>query len=386
VDELDIYLQLIESWAHRSIGELPDWIDPLRYLTQQLQNGNHEVSTAVACQEKLLTDEDMDFARPYIEGDILKGYPERRIAALLKLTSEMQGRRRQIELSRTLARYRPSEDALLLSNPTIAPALSKHREMVSVSMLQQIDRSAMFTFKEPEPQQEAATVKLTSFLNPEIVNFVRSKCPPSAALEVRLDPDYPSASADPPNATYTPPLHSNFSQVLTGVPLRKLLRLKVLTASPPMSLKQDPEAALEYFSRGLRSLQAFGSRDGDRAEIYLEELIDTSTVRLDRSGELTTDTNGIIVGRMIHCDTTAPDATPCEQVQLFHLDLAINVYAGETGSKRLATPLSTRVEATERIHLFKVAPAPLSLLPGIAWLFFSRSPRQLMRFFIDLVA
>jgi hypothetical protein len=385
MDELDVYLQLIDSWAQRRIGELPDWIDPLHFLVKQLKSGHAEISTAVACQEKLLTSEDMDFARPYIEGEILKGYPEPQIAALLKLTCEMQAVRRQIELSRTLARYRPSEDALVLAIPTIAPALSKHKEMVSISTLKQMDRSAMFSFREPGSDQEV-TVKLTSFLNPELVNFVLSNSPPSTAVEVRLDPDYPSESADPPNATYTPPLHSNFSQVLTGVQLRNLLRFKALTASPPMSFKEDPEAALEYFSRGLRSLQAFGSRDADRAEIYIEELIDTSTVRLDRSGELTTDTNGTIIGRMIHCDTTAPDATPCENVELFHLDLAINVYAGEAGTKRLATPLGSRVEATERIHLFKVSPAPLSLLPGIAWLFFSRSPRQLIRFFIDLVA
>jgi hypothetical protein len=168
--------------------------------------------------------------------------------------------------------------------------------------------------------------------------------------------------------------------------LRNLLRLKVLTAPPPVSLKEEPEAALEYFSRGLRSLQAFGSRGGDRAEIYLEELVDTSTVRLDPSGELTAGSDGTIIGRMIHCDTTAPDATPCENVELFHLDLAINVYAGATGPKRLATPLGRRVEATDRIHLFKASPLPLSLLPGIAWLFFARSPRQLVQFLRELVA
>jgi hypothetical protein len=328
----------------------------------------------------------MDFARPFIEGDILKGYPEPLIAALLRLTCEMQERRRQIELSRTLTRYRPDTDPLVLVHPEIEPALSKHKEMVSVSTLRQIDRSAMFSFKEQGSEQEAATVKLTSFLNPELVNFVRSNSQPRTAVEVRLDPDYPSESADPPNATYTPPLPSFFLQVLTGVPLRNLLRLKALTVPPLLSLKEDPEAALEYFSRGLRSLQAFGSRGGDRAEIYLEELVDTSTVRLDQSGELTAGSDGTVIGRMIHCDTTAPDATPCEKVELFHLDLAINVYAGETGLKRLAAPLTSRVEATQRIHLFKASPAPLSLLPGIAWLFFARSPRQLMRYLKDLVA
>jgi hypothetical protein len=48
MDELDVYLQLIDSWAQRRIGELPDRIDPLHFLVKQLKSGHADISTAVA--------------------------------------------------------------------------------------------------------------------------------------------------------------------------------------------------------------------------------------------------------------------------------------------------------------------------------------------------
>jgi len=386
VEDIDIYFELIESWAQRSIGEQADWNDPIGFLIRYIQNRHAEVSAAVTCQEELLTEEDKSFARPFIEEGFLRGQSESRIAALLTMTREMQQRRQSIELSRTLARYKPDSDTLVLSNPGIEAELSKHREMVSVSLLCQIDRSGMFTFKALGSKQADSRVKMTSLLNPELVNFVLKNSSSDAKVEVRLDPDYPSSSADPPLATDTPELSPLFLQLLKHVAFKRFLRVKTWATHQPQTIKDDPEAALQYFSRGLRSLEVFGSRSGDRAEIYIEELVDTSTVRRDPHGELTVASGGTIVGRMIHCDTTAADDTPCNDVELCHLDLAINVYEGRLGQERLVTPMTSRVTTADRIHLFKSAPIALNLLPGIAWLFFARSPRQLGQLFRELLA
>lgn len=141
----------------------------------------------------------------------------------------------------------------------------------------------------------------------------------------------------------------------------------------PKSVAHDPLTAMHYV-RGLRSLQMHRVNQVGYVDGYLEELVDQSEVSFDSAdSEFRSNNRGPVLGRMIHFDTQAADETPCEEVDLIHLDLAINIYKGKTGSERLATPMSTRVEASERIHLLKGVPLSLKLLPAIAYLFLWRS-------------
>lgn len=255
---------------------------------------------------------------------------------------------------------------------------------MSMANLRQDSRSSAFIFESDDSADGGAEVKLTSLINPELINFVRTHSTGSSEVEIRLDPDYPSPSADPPFATYTPELTRNFLDVLAGVPFGRLLQIKQWTVTMPDSAKPDARLAAEYFSSGLRALETTGFRSGDRAEVYFEELVDQSTVYIyDQDDTLKVRSDGPVIGRMIHCDTDATDQASCEDVTLYHLDLALNVYEGGTGWERLTTPLPKRVEASKRIHLFKAVPLSLKLLPGIACLFF-RSNRLLYQTLLDL--
>jgi hypothetical protein len=299
-------------------------------------------------------------------------------AALLSLSRDLQLRRDQMEFSRRFERYSPDTDALFRSSPVIRSDISKRGEMVALSSLRQIDRSAEFVVVS-SGSGTGNTLKLATILDPEIVCYVRDGLSPGASVELRLDPDFPAPVSDPPAAAYTQSLPACFREMLATVPLASFLRPRARVLSQLGDIRANPQEALEYFSGGLRRLECSGSRSEGRVEIYLEEVVDESPVRFGEGpDELVHASEGSIVGRVIHCDTYAADETACEDVQLCHLDLAIYRYEGEVGQKRLLTPIASRVEASDLIHVFKVAPIALDLLPGIAWLFFKRSRRHLI--------
>jgi hypothetical protein len=386
MDAPSTLLWLIDSFARRAIGEPKDWYDSIGFLTNRLREEDPVVGTAVSCQEQLLTEVDRNFARPFIEGGFPSSYPDSVVSAIFAIAREIQTERDKLTLPRTLARYSPESDPLALAIPGIEAAFSKRNEMVSVSVLRQIDRSGVFAYIDKESKGEYSEAKLASGLNPELVNFVLTNGSRASKVEVRLDPDYPSSVADPPIATHTPELSPVFLDVLSDVPLKQFLGLKRSVIGRPLSMKAKPWDGLEYFAQGLRSFEAFGTRRLDaRVEVYVEELIDTSTVGVDQgTGEITVASDGKLFGHVIHFDTNDFDDTPCSKVELIHLDLAIYSYEGEKRQERLSTPLGTRVEASTTIHLFKAAPIPMSVLPGVAMLFLSRSRRHVFGFFREL--
>lgn len=89
--------------------------------------------------------------------------------------------------------------------------------------------------------------------------------------------------------------------------------------------------------------------------------------------ELQQESDDIVIGRCIHLDSSAPLGTNYEEVQLSHLDLAINVYFDDTGRERMASNLANGkkvTNATCRTHLFRIDDVPLSSLMVFARMFF----------------
>lgn len=80
------------------------------------------------------------------------------------------------------------------------------------------------------------------------------------------------------------------------------------------------------------------------------------------------DQYGFILGRMIHLDTIDPWGTPFENVQLKHIDLAINVYAPHVVKSRMEWELrSWKVpDASTRTHIFRVDDVPSFFLYWLA--------------------
>lgn len=384
-DPLADYFAMVEMWGRRQTitGEVAGY-DPVAYLLDELARGRPEIARAIEVRQQLLTNEERNFANSLVDGGGLAGYSPDMTASILVASREMDRFRRDLDLSRTLDRYTPN-DPLLSTSPPIASRTSKRREMISLSQITQIGRSGLFMDDRGDPDSHGAGMKLTTWLDPELVNFVL-KHTKNGALEVRLDPDYPSASADPPMATRTQELPSHASSTLDGVPLERLLLNRTIRISRPVSIDEDPIAALDYYSSGLRSLDIAASFASDRTELYFEELVDLSHLQIDPvTQEIIVDEDGALIGRMIHCDTDAGRDALCNAIELFHLDLAINVYRGRRKQERLARDLTTRVEAERRIHILKASPIPLNLLPGIAFLYLTRSRRQLLRHFQEVL-
>lgn len=370
LDEFQHYLDALGAWAQRAIDRRSEWRNLLEFVEMALQSGSNELRAVIHWREAQMTEQDQKDAAGLLETGFFVGEPEAFRAAAIVTSFELDQHRRTLELFRTLERYRPEHDRAFSQAPDLKDEIRKRKELVSMANLRQDDRGGAFIYESDGLSGAGVEVKLTSLVNPELINFVKTYAPASSSLEIRLDPDYPGPRADPPFATYTPELPAGFLNLLAGVPFGRLLQSKQWPIAPPDGTLTDPRVAAEYFSAGHRTLETAGL-SGERSEVYFEELVDHSKVYIDHHDDtLKVQSDGPVLGRMIHCDTNAVPDTPCEEVMLYHLDLAINVYEGAKGVERLTTPLPKRVEATRRIHLFKAAPLPLTLLPGIAYLFF----------------
>jgi hypothetical protein len=275
----------------------------------------------------------------------------------------MDRQRRAIKLRRSLERYRQS-DPVFSSGAKMLGFVSKRNEMVDARELRQERRSGLLAYG-------TSFVKVSGLLNPEILSFVRSHAPASTQIEVRLDPDYPGGPADPPFASYTPELPIEFLKLIADVPLSRFIQTRRWAVPIPGVGATDARNFAEYFAAGLRALETTAVHDGARTEIYFEEIEDAGGIYIDmRDGGLRERTEGPVLGRMIHFDTESKASSAARDVTLIHLDLALNVYDEGASRARLTTELPQRVEASRRIHLFKAAPLPMHLLPGIAFLFF----------------
>jgi hypothetical protein len=99
---------------------------------------------------------------------------------------------------------------------------------------------------------------------------------------------------------------------------------------------------MDYRMRGIRCLEVrVERREDDYLTMMLEEL-----PRPDAA-------NDLMVGRSIHLDTRNPVGTPLDQVELSHLDLAINVYKGQTRQARFDQTLQTGNENARFLSLFQ---------------------------------
>jgi hypothetical protein len=361
---MDQYLQLIEEWGTRRLGDATDLFDPMNYLRRGVAQRDLRICSALQWRQNNLSSTDDAFVEPFIEAGMFGGDPLAK--GLLVASVEMNDSRRGKDLAASTLRYK-SDDPLSAETPGIESHWSKRKEMVSLSMLKQIERSGEFEF-------EGKPTKLTSLLNPEVVNFVASVVPRDR-IEVRLDPFYPSSHSDPPTGAHTPVLPEKCKELLFGVPFRNLLTTVRMPVQKP--LPQDGHGLIEYAALGLRSLDVHWLATKGRAELYLEELSDTGRFGIDPNGEVVELEPGVLLGRMIHCDTIADLDSPCDDVELIHLDLGFYVYRDDQKEERLARPPQSRVETKEHIHLFKVAPLRATMLPGIAWLFLEKSRRLL---------
>jgi hypothetical protein len=128
---------------------------------------------------------------------------------------------------------------------------------------------------------------------------------------------------------------------------------------PPASAGDDIDAFVEYHVHGLRKLETIAQRkEPHHLTMMLEEL----EVRRD----------GLLIGRCIHLDTSAPVGTPPSEAKVLHVDLAINVYRGALAAERLSSAMNDaeKVKTPIRTHLLRAEQVPFDVLTLLSFMFF----------------
>lgn len=345
LDEYQQYLDGLGTWAQRASDRRSECHNLFEFVEKEIGSASKELRTLIEWRGSQMTEQDQKDAGGLLETGFFVGEEESFRAAAIVTCFEIERQRLMLELFRELERYRPEQDRAFSEAPDLKDEITKRKEMVSIANLRQDDRSSAFVY-ELDRSAQGAVVKLTSLVNPELVTFVKSHAPTDSSVEIRIDPDYPGANADPPFATYSPELPPDFLNLLVGVPFGQLMRTREWTVVLSDGKVAAPRVQADHFAGGYRALEMAGISGAERSELYFEELVDRSKVYIDhRDDTLKVQLGGPVIGRMIHCDTNAASETPCEGVLLYHLDLAINVYEGAKGAERLTTPLPKRVEA-----------------------------------------
>lgn len=192
--------------------------------------------------------------------------------------------------------------------------------------------------------------KTDSFLNPAIYALCKANFDGSP-IYIRLDPTqrYSTQPLFQLNEEILIPANPNWWRNLNIYRRNKEGASYILYEKEPA--KDSHQEFWEYKIRGIRRLDVLAKRNNrGNLSMMIEELSDK-----DSDSEIT-------IGRCIHLDSDDPVGTFFEASKINHLDLAINVYEGQSAERRYAGNLAagTRVEdATFRTHLFRIENIPL---------------------------
>jgi hypothetical protein len=119
------------------------------------------------------------------------------------------------------------------------------------------------------------------------------------------------------------------------------------------SPKENMQQYWELHVKGIKRLEVIAKRNNNgNLSMMVEEISNV-------------DNLGLVFGRCIHLDTDAPCGTSFENSRLNHIDLAINIYEGETAKQRLGDNLAlgqVTTDASYRTHLIKILDVPFKVL------------------------
>ena len=202
--------------------------------------------------------------------------------------------------------------------------------------------------------------KLPAIVRPFLVNWLRTTFP-HAPFYARLHPDRFHATR--------PLMTFNESAVAQGR-FDDLMKFKMHGRQVEYGeyvlddCEPGPETECQFMEYRISGIRRLEIRAGRKSPDYLSMMIE----------ELTRDDDpmGMMIGRCVHLDTDQPNGTPIEDVKVAHLDIAINVYEGETRAERTSGRLRDGkiTDATFRTHLFRVEGVPLFTVLPICAAFF----------------
>jgi hypothetical protein len=350
--DFDNYYSALDSFADEiDENELLD--DPLLYLHRLKGSGG----LADACAEfraQMLTDSEIENVSPWFQIGYFPDRDERLRAAWWVLYQEVIYTFERRSLRRECARYQ-SDQPLFKGAPKLFSAIRRRAENDSPDY-ELIDDGAVESINESEVYQvEDGFAKLTTYLPASIPAWAREAFA-RAPRYLRLNPYryYDTKPLQKLEEVAIVPANPHWMATVALFPNHKQFACYQLENCDP---KDDMAQARDYQLRHVRRLEISAQRrQGGHLSMMIEELC-----RDD-------DPNGVMVGRCIHLDTHAVVGTPMRDVQLDHLDLAINAYENADRDRRMKDSLQNGkvVDATFRTHLYRIEKIPFTELFGFA--------------------
>ena len=303
------------------------------------------VNPSIKFREALLSNEEENDLGGYLASGFFAGRSRRARLASFAMTFDVQHEATRLRVQAQCEPYSQAQP-LFQNVPSLFQRIrrkasgSQDYELIELVALRSVSGSEVY-------QAGGGFTKLCPFLSPGIVNWVQKQWP-SAPTYVRFDAN--AYFGDQPvqlltEATLVP---AN-PRWLADFSLRKGMKD---FAAYELQNRPASEGHGEYWDYHVRHLRRLEVHVQRREDNYLSMLIE----ELPRAD----DPNELMVGRCIHLDTRDPAFTPLGEIEMQHLDLAINVYAGEDRQKRFGQSLQHGKvqDATFRTHLLRIEGIP----------------------------
>ena len=342
-------LSLIAKQAHE-VGT-----DTFLWLEQGYKKGSGPIWEAVEWRKSVLSPADVESAGGYLPIGYLRDEDETTRLSFFTVYFEVGPELHRLNILRTCEKYRQNHP-IFQTKPALWNEVRRRSsedeelELLSLRLFKQYEDSELFEFN-------GTNFILTRALRPTIVSWSKESFP-SVPMFARFNP-YRSqqdrirllefAMLVPPNPRWWANTNLLRGQVDGGC--------FILQDCP--CTRENQTQFWEFKIKGLRKLEISAKRENNlNLKMTLEEL--------------SVDGNGI-VGRMIHLDSNCRPGTPADKCLLNHLDLAINYYLDDSAKTRMAQKLSDGgrvVDASNRIHLFRIENIPLSSVLAYVDMFF----------------
>ncbi len=354
--DLDEYFDSVDEAVNFCISKCLTAQDFVEDLTRDDPETARKI---IAVRKPLLTQQDKDSLSGYLDIGYFKSFSSDDRMALFSYLFDIS---RAIDVKSLIVRCKEydindpifSEDITLYDLVRTKKNGSRDNELLDSSGLDCVYGSEIF-------KRKGFYYKLDPLLPPAI--YTSSKMAfPDQPIFIRIDPS--RAYSAEPAATLCEsiliPANPNWWKQLKIRHRNKEGASYILDA--PENPRDDKDRYWDYHVRGVRRLDVVAKRNSSgNLSMMIEEL------------SYPNHENYLLIGRCIHLDTDSRYGAKFRSATLNHLDLAINVYEGETVKTRFDSNLAkgNRVtDATFRTHLFRIEQIPLTIVLPYCLMFF----------------
>ena len=347
MDVLDRYINYLTATARQFVEQDRSAVDIMRRDMETTA-----VPELVALRVQFLSPQDHERVGGLLASGCFSEMDEDERLAAFVVCFELDDEISKLDVARRFQRY-AQEQPLFLQCPSLWPSV-RDTELIATAAARHLRRSGPVEVPD-------GWGRLDPFLPPELLQWVEATFS-EAALFVRLDPWFASANQpiEPLREAAVRPARPGWWSNL-DLRNREADGGHYILQPSERPCPERVDEFWDYHVRGVRSLEVHADRDkGGRLSMMIEELAEEG--RPDSR----------LFGRCIHLDTFAPGGTEAGLAPVKHLDLAINVYFGESAARRRAMKLCDGmvVDASVRTHLLRIEGVPFASSAEFARQFF----------------